>query len=58
MYKNLLDIRGHWETDRASEVCVKSGQKGDIHICEPGRRRTKFYWTSVAERGREERVMV
>ena len=29
---------------------------GDIQICEPGRRRTKFYWTSVAKKGRKERV--
>ena len=35
-----------------------SGQRGDIYICEPGRRRTNFNWTSVAKRGRKERVTV
>ena len=34
----------------------KSGQRGDIHICEPGRRRTNFYWISVAIGGRKDQV--
>ena len=33
-----------------------SRQRGDIHICKRGRRRTKYYWTSVAIEGRKERV--
>ena len=46
---------GPWCRQRGIGVraCVKSGQRGDIHICEPGRRRTKFYWTSVAKKGTE-----
>ena len=25
--------------------CVKSGQRGEVHICEPGGRRTNVFWT-------------
>ena len=40
---------GPWYRQRGIGIraCVKSGQRGSIHICEPGRRRTKLYWTAV-----------
>ena len=42
----VQNFTGHpWPrgTERASEECVKSGQRGDVHICESGGRRTNFF---------------
>ena len=42
-YKILLDIRGLGGRKERVRYVLKSSQRGDTHICEPGRRRTKCF---------------
>ena len=51
-YKTLLDIRGLGGQKERVRYVLKSGQRGDTHICEPGRRRTivfgeEYSWDSA-----------